>query len=204
MNTGPPYDAGAVILAGGSSRRMGTNKCLLPYQGVPLIQHVANQLQPLFPSVTVSTNTPETYEFLGLPMVCDRVSGQGPLAGIAAGIAASQHPWNFVIAADIPEIPQPLIAEMVRQMPGKQCVVPRTRAGHYEPLIAFYHRALLANMKKNLDCGNFRMHDFLDGVQAAAVLVSEGTIGNLNTPHDYTASTRTKEDKTNNNQQTTT
>lgn len=197
MNIGPPYDAGAVILAGGSSRRMGTNKCLLPYQGVPLIQHVANQLQPLFPSVTVSTNTPETYEFLGLPMVCDINTGQGPLAGIGATLGRATLPWIFVVAADMPQIPLGLLRSLAQHRAGHRCVVPQKPSGHYEPLFAFYHRSLLCDIERALQGGHFRLQSFLHQIDTAALPIPDAGLSNLNTPADYAASTHSKPTQTN-------
>lgn len=197
MNDGPPYDAGAIILAGGNSRRMGTNKCLLPYQGQPLIQYVVHQLRPLFTTLTVSTNTPETYAFLGLPMVGDAVTGQGPLAGIGAALARATHPWNFVIAADMPEIPLELLHTLALRRAGNRCVVPQTPSGHYEPLFAFYHRALLPDIETALLGGQFRLQYFLHQMEAAAVPISDPGLSNLNTPGDYAASRRNKPPQTN-------
>ncbi len=195
MSVGPPYDAGAIILAGGNSRRMGTNKCLLPYQGQPLIQHVVHQLRPLFATLTVSTNTPETYAFLELPMVSDRVTGQGPLAGIGAALARATSPWNFVVAADMPEISRDLIEKLAEHLPGNRCVVPVTESGHYEPLFAFYHQSLLPHIEEALHGGKFRMQDFLRHMESATVPVCTGRLPNLNTPSDYALSTKKNSQK---------
>ncbi len=188
--TFPPYDAGAIVLAGGKSRRMGKNKCLLPYQGLPLIEHVTNQLRPLFQDVLISTNEPDLYRFLGLPMVPDEVADQGPLMGIASALAQSQHDWNLVVATDIPALPLPLIAQMYEKTIGHSCVVPITRSGKYEPLFAFYHRSLVAPMRSCLESGQLRVHYLLEISVRCDILIEDTLLSNLNTPMQYSRSNK--------------
>jgi molybdenum cofactor guanylyltransferase len=190
MNSTVPYDAGAIVLAGGKSRRMGKNKCLLPYQGLPLIQHVTDQLRPLFQDVLISTNEPDLYGFLGLPMVADEVTDQGPLMGIASALAQSQHDWNLVVATDIPDIPLPLIVQMYEKTIGHTCVVPITHSGKYEPLFAFYHRSLVAPIRTCLESGKLRVQDILEISVRCDVSIEDTLLSNLNTQTQYSKSNR--------------
>lgn len=186
----PCFDAAAIILAGGESQRMGQNKCLLPYQGVPLIQHVVEQLAPHFHQVSVSTNTPEAYAFLGLPTVVDQTPGCGPLMGIFSALSRSVHAWNFVVAADIPELPHPLISTLYEERNGHNCVVPRTSTGRFQPLFAFYNRTLLQPMEKCLESGKHRAMDGLLVADRREIRIEETLLENLNTPDDYAKSNK--------------
>ena len=189
----PPYGAGAIVLAGGKSRRMGQNKSLLPYRGVPLIQHVINQLRPLFSDILISTNDTGTYRFLGLPMVPDEVADQGPLMGIASALLQSSHDWNLVVATDIPELPLSLIAQMYEKTAGHSCVVPVTGLGKYEPLFAFYHRSLVASMHTCLQSGKRRVQDILEISERHEVIIEDSLLCNLNTPDQYAIINQHKE-----------
>lgn len=182
---GTPIDAGAVILAGGESRRMGANKCMLPYQGRPLIQHVAEQLEPLFQEVRVSTNTPETYRFLDLAIVADETPGAGPLMGVCSALATARQPWTFIVAADIPEIPVKLVRELARARDDVLIVVPEDSSGRYQPLFAFYHRELVPEIRDLLAAGHRRMYDLLERTPLRSVPIETGLLRNLNTPEDY-------------------
>ncbi len=83
------------ILAGGASSRMGRDKGLLDFSGVPLILHTARLLEPLVAEVTV-VGSPARYASLGLRVVADadltqvhdkpEKIGMGPLAGIATAL----------------------------------------------------------------------------------------------------------------------
>ncbi|MBI2561280.1 MAG: NTP transferase domain-containing protein, partial [candidate division NC10 bacterium] len=56
----------AAILAGGRSTRMGTNKALLPFDGVRIIDGLLRKLRPLFPEVLVIANDRDVYADLGV------------------------------------------------------------------------------------------------------------------------------------------
>lgn len=180
------------ILAGGQSRRMGTNKALLPFHGEPLIQRVARRLQAWLDQVVVVTNDPETYAFLGLPMVGDREPGAGPLGGIEAGLRASRHRVAFVVACDMPFLHPGLVAHLVALAQEADAVVPVV-AGQYEPTCAVYTRDCLPAVAELLAAGERRIARLFERVRIREVGEEEiRSFGpperlffNCNTPEDY-------------------
>ncbi|MBI3119571.1 MAG: molybdenum cofactor guanylyltransferase [Candidatus Hydrogenedentes bacterium] len=178
--------AAAIILAGGGSTRMGRNKAVLPWHGTPLIQHIADQLHPLFEAVLVSANDAEVYSFLGLPIIQDRAPAQGPLMGLYSALAATAHDWNFVIACDIPVLSQALIESMYEQRDDVDCVVPITPDGTREPLCAFYHRRLAATAQTLLYEGRRSVQSLLDKSKVRTVPLPSALPG-INTPQQYEA-----------------
>ena len=97
------------ILAGGASSRMGRDKGLLDFGGVPLILHTARLLEPIVAQVTI-VGSPSKYAKLGLHAIADDARaqggpdrpGRGPLAGIAAALTATHSRWNLIVACDLP------------------------------------------------------------------------------------------------------
>jgi molybdopterin-guanine dinucleotide biosynthesis protein A len=76
-----------VVLAGGASRRMGTNKALLRVdEGETLIARVVSNMAALSDDLIVVSNTPELYADLPVRQVGDIYPGSGPLAGLHAGL----------------------------------------------------------------------------------------------------------------------
>ncbi|AKX95016.1 putative molybdenum cofactor guanylyltransferase [Moorella thermoacetica] len=131
--------AGGIILAGGKSSRMGTNKALLPVGAKTMIETIISVLRPLFPEIIVVTNEPELYQHLEVRLVKDIIPAKGPLSGIHAGLSVSPYKYNFVVACDMPFIEPKLISYMVEHADGYDVVVPR--AGEYlEPLHAVYSK----------------------------------------------------------------
>src|SRR3954447_5197806 len=94
----------AIILAGGKSSRMGTNKALLDLNGRMVIEGIVEKLEKTVDEIIIVTNTFADYEFLKLPMVEDKWKDMGPLAGIEAGLNASKTEHNLIVACDMPFI----------------------------------------------------------------------------------------------------
>lgn len=87
-----------VVLAGGQSRRMGTDKALLPFQGRTLLQHQVDLLAPICSRVLVSGN------YDGFNCVPDTIARCGPLGGMYS--IAEQFPSAalLVIPVDMPQL----------------------------------------------------------------------------------------------------
>ncbi len=143
-------DCLAVILAGGDSRRMGSDKARLLLGEQSLLQHVASALQTLFPQTLLSVRTPRPE--IDLPQICDQYANSGPLAGIAAALGHAQQqgiPWIFAVATDMPFLSPALIAGLAARRAGADAVVPVV-AGHPQPMAAFYALSALPVIQAQL------------------------------------------------------
>ncbi|MBI2424390.1 MAG: molybdenum cofactor guanylyltransferase [Candidatus Hydrogenedentes bacterium] len=173
----------AVILAGGASRRMGTDKSLLPIEGKPLIEHIASQLAPRFARVCISANEPHKYAFLGLPIIPDAVPNEGPLMALASVLRAVDTPQVFVMACDMPVVPVHALERLLELAEEDPCVAARSGGG-LDPLFAVYARQQLALLEGLLAEGKRRMYDLLEA-DPPVVLELEERLPNLNRPEDY-------------------
>ncbi len=153
-----------ILLAGGRSRRMGRNKALLPWHGVPLIQHIVERLTEVSRDILLVTNTPQEYAFLGLPMVPDVVPHGGSLVGLYSGLEAIRHPWGLVMACDVPFVNTDLLEYMLSLREGYQAVVP-VIGGRHEPLHALYHKSCLPAMRRHIDAGDKRIISFYPEIE---------------------------------------
>lgn len=138
-----------IVLAGGESRRMGSDKAFLTLDGIPLIEHVLRTLRAVFPRTIIVTNTPAAYAMYDAVVVVDSLDKRGPLTGIYSGLLHSRDEYNFVVACDMPFLNQDLIAYMAGLAQGHDIVVPKV-AGYLEPLHALYHRRLLPVIEERL------------------------------------------------------
>jgi molybdopterin-guanine dinucleotide biosynthesis protein A len=181
-----------VILAGGKSSRMGSNKALLPYRGGRFIEAIHRQLAGLFDEVLVVTNTPEQYDFLGCRMVPDIYRDMGALAGLHAGLTNSRTPHIFAVACDMPYLNDSLIRALVARRHQGDVIIPESNDG-LEPLHALYCRSCLPAMETALNTGKRRLVSFFPEIRAT--IVPGDTIRfvdpaldsfrNINTPADY-------------------
>ena len=180
------HKATAIIMAGGDSTRMGTDKSHLLIDGRTLIEHVLAQLQGHFDQILVSAKTKDAYRFPGVEVVGDETPNQGPLMGIVSSLKVSRHDLNFVQACDIPHTNMALIGEMLDQMAGYDAATPRNPSGRCEPLYAVYHRRVLATMEAMLARGQKSVHKVFELCNAHYIEIeSDNQISNLNTDEDY-------------------
>jgi len=174
-----------IILAGGSSRRTGQDKSMLPVNGQPIIKHIVDRLRPHFSQIIISSCDVEKYGFLGVEVVPDKIAGRGPLMGIASAMAASANELNFVVACDIPEIDMHLAREMIGEARRFDAVIPVTGPAHYEPVFAVYKKTVVDAMEQTLASGNNKIMESLRHCSVRYVDVDAGRLGNLNTIDDY-------------------
>jgi molybdopterin-guanine dinucleotide biosynthesis protein A len=122
---------------------MGQDKALLDFGGQPLIQHVIQRLAGLSAETLVTTNQPDGYRFLDVPLVTDLLPDRGALGGLYTALSAASQPLVAVVACDLPFASRELLAACRDQLlaePGLDAVIPSTAQG-LEPLHAVYRRA---------------------------------------------------------------
>jgi len=135
-------EATGIILSGGRNSRMRTNKAFLEVGQEKIIERTVKKLQELFPEVIIVTNEPEPYRYLGTKVVSDLIPGLGPLSGMQAGLEASTHQLNFIIACNLPFMEPRLVRYMVQQAQGFDVVVPQM-GDYLQPLHAVYAKTCL-------------------------------------------------------------
>jgi len=131
----------AVILAGGQSRRMGCDKAWLPLDGQPLLARQIALARELAPTeLFISGRADTDYTSLGCPVLTDEFADAGPLAGIAASLAAASAPLVLVLAVDMPDMTSAMLRRLLERCAAGVGLVPRVNR-RVEPLAAFYPKA---------------------------------------------------------------
>src|SRR5256885_13783408 len=122
-------DAGAVVVAGGESRRFGSDKALAQFRGEALISRVVRELAGAgFAQLALAAKDPDKYAVVagGAELLRDVRPIQTPLAGLAAGLRASRYPLVFACAADMPFAADgPLIDALIGAIAGHDAAVPQ-------------------------------------------------------------------------------
>ncbi len=152
---------GAIILAGGDSKRLGRPKALLEFGDQTLIEMIIAQLSGCFEELTLITDRPELYQGLPVKITGDilKQKEKSPLRGIHAGLSFSDRPWQFVVACDMPFLNLDFIRHMAAYAPDYDAVVPRV-GDYYQPLHAFYSRSCIAIIEKQVKAGKNKVIDF--------------------------------------------
>lgn len=176
---------------------MGENKALKPFLGRPLIERVLERLAPLADEVLITTNEPEAYRFLNLPLFPDLRPGRGPLGGLYTALVSARHPHVAVVACDMPFASGPLLVASagLLQQDHADVVIAETAEG-FEPLHAVYRReACIPAIESAMDAGHWRVISWFAQVKVRKLTAQELgrydpdglAFSNVNTPEEFAA-----------------
>jgi molybdopterin-guanine dinucleotide biosynthesis protein A len=157
----------AVILCGGRSTRMGTDKGALPFGDETMLARIVRVLRPLADDVMIVGRSDQPAPS-GVTVVNDPIEDLGPLAGIAAGLAASTSELNLVVACDMPLI-NPAVLQRLVAMIGEHDACVAVADGHASALCGVYRSRIAKDAQALLDDGERRVMRLLDRVQTKRV-----------------------------------
>ena len=145
-------DLYGLILAGGKSSRMGTDKGLLQYHGKPQREYLFELAQTVCERVFYSIREDQQATFNPHESITDRNEYRGPFNGmLSANTAFSNKAW-LVLACDLPLIDSAAIKQLVTERnPSKVATAFATqKSGLPEPLVAIWEPQGLQQAKDYL------------------------------------------------------
>jgi molybdopterin-guanine dinucleotide biosynthesis protein A len=176
---------GAAVLAGGQSRRMGTDKALLPLVagGQPMLGVVLERLSAVADDTIIVADDQARYAAFGVRVVPDLSRDVGALAGIQAAIASSAHEHCLVVACDMPFLSLPLLRRMADEPRDYDVLVPlipgesrqRDDGLVFQTLHAIYSKRCLPFIEKRIAEGRKQVVGFFDDVRVRTLDVAEIT-----------------------------
>jgi molybdopterin-guanine dinucleotide biosynthesis protein A len=178
-----------LVLAGGKSRRMGSDKALLMRDGRSQLSSAVALLERHLPRVYVSTrrDQQDEAERSKFDQIVDRYDDMGPVAGILSALASNPEVSWLVLACDLPNVDDETIATLIAAHSVEQpfTAYKSSHDGLPEPLCAIFSPASRAVIE-----------DFVaDGLHCPRkMLIRSGTellgqenpsaLDNMNTPQD--------------------
>lgn len=160
----------AVILTGGESKRMGSDKARVLLSGKPLFEHVFDRLQPVCSDIWISVR--EKRADLSYPQVVDSSNDRGPIVGIKSALEVVNTDWLFVVACDMPWISTGLIQHMAELRSQHDAVVPFAD-DRIQPLFGFYHKRCLPLMNARIKQRQRSMMRLLDALDTHVLCEQE-------------------------------
>jgi molybdopterin-guanine dinucleotide biosynthesis protein A len=162
----------AAVLAGGASRRMGRDKATMPVGGSPLaVRVLAAAAVVLVAPVGHRARALVAAEGGAGGVTAGVVTdpGDGPLAALAAALAALDAGHVLVLAGDHPGLRVELLAHLV-SLRGRAEAVACRRGGRLEPLVAVYQRGpVLAAARARLGGGDRSLRGLLAALRTLVV-----------------------------------
>ena len=153
----------ALILAGGENRRFLFHKGLAEIYGKRIIEITSSILRKHFDKVWLSTNNPELFFYLGLPMVGDIINFRGPMTGIFSALVCTGAPEVFVTACDMPFISAEVIDIIKNSYKGQAAVIPVFH-GNPQPLLGVYSNKIKDLMEDRINGKVRAMRDLLEDI----------------------------------------
>jgi molybdenum cofactor guanylyltransferase len=181
-----------LVLAGGQSRRMRSDKAALAYGARPQLAEAFDLVARHVHRAFVSVRADQAGDPLraGYPQIVDGPDGRGPIAGIIA--AQSQHldaAW-LVLACDLPFMDDATLGTLVSRRDTSRIATAfcsRTD-GLPEPLCAIYEprsrEAILAHVAAGRDCPRKFL---LESGPLLLEPLASAALDNANTPEDAAA-----------------
>ena len=182
----------AVILAGGSSRRMGRDKPELLFNGKTFLQAAVDRFSEAFDEVYVSVADEKKYSSVKAKRVVDIYPGCGPMAGLHAALLACRGEGVFLVAADLPFSNPEAAKKMISLCQDHDICIMMDSCGRYEPLFAYYRKTLLPDIERLLKSGRYKMTELF--ANARMRIADKSELGqawrdvmlvNINYPDDY-------------------
>ncbi len=134
-----------LVLAGGRSQRMGSDKALLARDGHSQLAHAVELLEQFTSTVFVSTRKDQADEAerARYAQIIDRYDDLGPVAGILSAMDAHPDAAWLVLACDLPNVDAATLETLIN---GRDPACPFTayRSSHNdfpEPLCAIFEPA---------------------------------------------------------------
>jgi molybdopterin-guanine dinucleotide biosynthesis protein A len=137
-------DFTGIILAGGKSKRMGTDKGLMDWKGKPMVSYSIEILQPLSKRILISTSD-RKYERFNHELVPDITPDLGPMGGLLSCLEFSDTEACICLPCDLPNMNASIIEFLISRFDGSSCVVPLSPLP--EPLCAIYPREVIPVIK---------------------------------------------------------
>lgn len=207
-------DVCGIVLVGGRSSRMGQDKATLPIAGKPMLQRVVQAIAPVVRHLYIvaepeigASERPSIRELAAsieapcpLEVIHDAAYYDGPLAGIATGLAAAgKFRLAYVSSCDVPLLRTSFVQQIIAAISCDEAshyeIAAAARGDSFHPLAAIYHTTLARSAAANLATGNRRLKTW---VETHSLLRVEETslravdpellsLRNVNTPADLEA-----------------
>ena len=176
----------AILLAGGKSSRMGTDKAALTFRGVTFLEWQVQKLQGLgIDDIMISGGCQSVK---GTRVIADEHLGRGPLSGMHACMKQALNPDCLILSVDMPLVPVQALAELADAHRTAEAAITLLQHGEkWEPLIGVYKSRLFRQIEQILLSEHTAVRRLLAevGFEVLRWPEDKALFDNCNTPQDY-------------------
>ncbi len=161
-----------ILLAGGMSRRMGSEKGTLRIGDALLYEYPLRVLEMLCDEILISTCNKSMFPVPYLK-VCDEIPGIGPLGGIFSCLKQSSNDLNLVLSYDMPLVSESLFQLLIGKKEQYDVVLPAMQESRPEPLCGLYSKNVIGRMEQMIKEQDFAVHHLLTRCSSGIIQISE-------------------------------
>ena len=192
---------GVIILAGGKSSRMQSNKVFLKIKGEPLVKHVVRVTSRISNHIILAIgkhDREENYASIlpkSVKIIHDKTEKKAALYGMITGLETIETDYAVILAVDTPFININVIKQLQIEAQGFDVAIPVWPNGNIEPLYAVYNVATtIWAFKKAVEEGENRIKDVINKLKHINYVSVENfkdldanlnCFFNINTPKDF-------------------
>lgn len=160
-----------ILLAGGRSQRMGSEKGTLRIGSSLLYQFPLGVLEGLCDEILVSTCNGSAFQ-VDHQLVCDEVKGIGPLGGIYSCLKQSSSELNLVLSYDMPLVNESLFRLLINALGDYDIALPGISEERPEPLCGIYRKGTASIMEEMISKKDFAVNHLLSRCRSKIVPIS--------------------------------
>jgi molybdopterin-guanine dinucleotide biosynthesis protein A len=179
-------DITGLIIAGGKSTRMGSDKGLLIFNNRSFMSHIIAAVKPLVTDIIIVSNN-SAYDQFGYKRVEDLIENAGPLAGLYSGLYHSKTKYNLVLSCDVPLINSLVLSQLIDEFEEEIDVIQIQSQNQTMPLIAIYKKDCFNKFKKLLLEGEKRLQIAVEQLNTKTIVIDsemDRYVKNINTVKD--------------------
>ncbi|HZV70763.1 MAG TPA: NTP transferase domain-containing protein [Saprospiraceae bacterium] len=175
-----------LVLAGGKSTRMGLDKTVISYHGMPQRDYMMQLLHKVVPNVYLSCH-PERVPLVDYKVITDTFLDLGPFGAVLSAFRFDPNAAWLVVACDFPLLDEETVTQLIGQRdPSKVATCfhdPST--GFPEPLITIWEPRAYAVLLQHLSEGNGCLRNVLISSDAKKINPElPEVLRNANTPEE--------------------
>lgn len=176
-----------IVLAGGKSSRMGTDKGLLVHNNRMLIDYPIALLSIYCSEIIISSNS-SNYDYLKKRVISDEFAPIGPIGGLFSCLKASNTEWNLFLACDMPFVNSQIIDLLVKNRRNYDAIVPSIN-GWPLPVCGVYRKNILPLLKSQIENDKHSLQSLLKQANTLIFEIEDSEqrnkLININTKEDY-------------------
>ncbi|MCK5673299.1 MAG: molybdenum cofactor guanylyltransferase [Spirochaetales bacterium] len=180
----------AGILAGGGSRRFGSDKACAVYEGKSLLEWTIHNASEITDNINILTKKPDAYNFTGCRIIEDLLEVSTPISGIIS-IMPYVSDWLLLLACDIPFFEKKVLDFLWDKRDSKKATVIHVN-GKYQPFLGLYPKSVLPYWEEAFEREEYHLQRVIESMPKIVIEQSDLMFAgislqsflNINTPAD--------------------